>query len=158
MTQFSVPAGKPCLSPVLDYFDGSIVSWTTSTSPNAEMASSMLEAAIRPAGPGERAHLIVHSDCRCHYRWPGWMSACGEAGIIRPVSRKGDSPDDSRMEGFFGTMRNETSCGRGWEGAGLEELGKRIDYHMEWYSTKRIRRSLGSMSPLAYRQSLALAA
>ena len=80
VTQFSVPAGKPCLSPVLDRFDGSIVSWTTSTSPNAEMANSMPEAAIRLTGPGERAHLIVHSDCGCHYRWPGWISICEEGG------------------------------------------------------------------------------
>ena len=158
VTQFSVPAGKPCLWPVLDCFDGSIVSWTTSTSPNAEMANSMLEAAIRLTGPGERAHLVVHSDCGCHYRWPGWISICEEAGIIRSMSRKGSSPDNSRMEGFFGTMKNEMFYGRDWEGVSLEELGKRIDDYIEWYNTKRIRRSLGSMSPLAYRQSLALAA
>lgn len=48
--------------------------------------------------------------------------------------------------------------GRGWEGVSLEELGKRIDDYIEWYNTKRVRRSLGSMSPLAYRQNLALAA
>lgn len=158
VTQFSVPAGKLYLSPVLDCFDGSIVSWTTSTSPNAEMANSMLEAAIRLTGPGERARLIVHSDCGCHYRWPGWISICEEAGIIRSMSRKGSSPDNSRMEGFFGTMKNEMFYGRDWEGVSLEELGKRIDDYIEWYNTKRIRRSLGSMSPLAYRQSLALAA
>lgn len=158
VTQFSVPAGKPCLPPVLDCFDGSIVSWTTSTSPNAEMANSMLEAAIRLTEPGERAHLVVHSGCGCHYRWPGWISICEEAGIIRSMSRKGSSPDNSRMEGFFGTMKNEMFYGRDWEGVSLEELGKRIDDYIEWYNTKRIRRSLGSMSPLAYRQSLALAA
>lgn len=158
VTQFSVPAGKLYLSPVLDCFDGSIVSWTTSTSPNAEMANSMLEAAISLTGPGERARLIVHSDCGCHYRWPGWISICEEAGIIRSMSRKGSSPDNSRMEGFFGTMKNEMFYGRDWEGVSLEELGKRIDDYIEWYNTKRIRRSLGSMSPLAYRQSLALAA
>lgn len=158
VTQFSVPAGKPCLSPVLDCSGGSIVSWTTSTSPNAEMANSMLEAAIRLTKPGERAHLVVHSDCGCHYRWPGWISICEEAGIIRSMSRKGSPPDDSRMEGFFGTMKNEMSCGRDWEGVSLEELGKRIDDYIEWHDTKRIRRSLGSMSPLAYRQSLTLAA
>jgi transposase InsO family protein len=67
-------------------------------------------------------------------------------------------PDSSRMEGFFGTMKNEMFYGRDWEGVSLEELGKRIDDYIEWYNTKRIRRSLGSMSPLAYRQSLALAA
>lgn len=158
VTQFSIPAGKPCLSPVLDCSGGSIVSWTTSTSPNAEMANSMLEAAIRLARPSERAHLIIHSDCGCHYRWPGWISICEEAGIIRSMSRKGRSPDNSRMEGFFGTMKNEMFCGRDWEGVSLEELGKRIDDYIEWYNTKRIRRSLGSMSPLAYRQGLALAA
>ena len=74
------------------------------------------------------------------------------------MSRKGSSPDNSRMEGFFGTMKNEMFYGRDWEGVSLEELGKRIDGYIEWYNTKRIRRSLGSMSPLAYRQSLALAA
>lgn len=158
VTQFSVPAGKLYLSPVLDCFDGSIVSWTTSTSPNAEMANSMLEAAIRLTGPGERARLIVHGGCGCHCRWPGWISICEEAGIIRSMSRKGSSPDNSRMEGFFGTMKNEMFYGRDWEGVSLEELGKRIDDYIEWHDTKRIRRSLGSMSPLAYRQSLALAA
>ncbi|MGN0056098.1 MAG: DDE-type integrase/transposase/recombinase [Atopobiaceae bacterium] len=68
VTQLSVPAGKLYLSPVLECFDGPVAGWTTSTSPNAEMANSMLEAAIRPAEPGERAHLIVHSDCGCHCR------------------------------------------------------------------------------------------
>ena len=106
------PAGKLNLSPVLDCFDGSIVSWTTSTSPNAEMANSMREAAIRLTEPGERAHLIVHSDCGCHYRWPGWISICEEAGIIRSMLRKGSSPDSSRMEGFFGTMKNTDNGNR----------------------------------------------
>jgi transposase InsO family protein len=107
---------------------------------------------------GKRARPVVHSDCGCHYRWPGWISICREAGIIRPVSRRGSSPDDSRMEGFFGTMKNEMLYGRDWEGVSLEELRKRIDDRMEWHNTKRVRRSLGSMSPLAHRQSLALAA
>ncbi len=122
--QFSVPAGKPYPSPVLDCFDGSIVSWTTSTSPNAEMANSMLGAAIRLAEPGERARLVVHSGCGCHCRWPGWISICEEAGIIRSMSRKGGSPDNSRMEGFFGTMKNEMFCGRDWGASAWRSSGK----------------------------------
>ena len=97
VTQFSIPAGKLYLCPVLDCFDGSIVSWTTSASPNAEMASSMLEAAIRLTRPSERAHLIIHSDCGCHYRWPGWISICKEADISRSMSRKGCSVCSSLM-------------------------------------------------------------
>lgn len=76
VTQFSIPAGKLYLSPVLDCFDGAIVSWTTSTSPNAEMANSMLRAALDTTTDHERRHLVIHSDCGCHYRWPEWIGIC----------------------------------------------------------------------------------
>ena len=158
VTQFSIPAGKLYLSPVLDCFDGAIVSWTTSTSPNAEMANSMLRAALDTTTDHERRHLVIHSDCGCHYRWPEWIGICEEAGIARSMSRKGCSPDNSRMEGFFGTMKTEMFHGRDWAGVTLDELGKRIDAYIERHNTTRIKRSLGSMSPLQYRRSLGLAA
>jgi putative transposase len=122
------------------------------------MANSMLEAAIRLTRPSERAHLIIHSDCGCHYRWPEWISICDEAGVTRSMSRKGCSPDNSRMEGFFGTMKTEMFYGRDWEGVTLDELAARIDAYIERHNTKRIKRSLGGMSPLEYRQSLGLVA
>jgi hypothetical protein len=59
------------------------------------------------------------------------------------------------MEGFFGTMKNEMFYGRDWEGASLDELSRRIDDYIVRHNIKRIKHSLG---PLAYRQSLALAA
>lgn len=158
VTQFSIPAGKLYLSPVLDCFDGAIVSWTTSTSPNAEMANSMLRAALATATDEERRHLVIHSDCGCHYRWPEWVSICDEAGVTRSMSRKGCSPDNSRMEGFFGTMKVEMFYGRDWAGVTLDGLRERIDAYIERYNKTRIKRSLGSMSPLQYRQSLGLAA
>ncbi len=158
VTQLSIPAGKLYLSPVLDCFDGAIVSWTTSTSPNAEMANSMLRAALDTTTDHERRHLVIHSDCGCHYRWPEWIGICEEAGIARSMSRKGCSPDNSRMEGFFGTMKTEMFHGRDWAGVTLDELGKRIDAYIERHNTTRIKRSLGSMSPLQYRRSLGLAA
>ena len=44
ITEFSIPAGKVYLSPLVDCYDGMIVSWTIGTSPNAEMANSFLQA------------------------------------------------------------------------------------------------------------------
>lgn len=111
-TRFSVPAGKPYLSPVLDRFDGSIVSWTTSTSPNAEMANSMLEAAIGLTEPGERARLVAPSDCGCNYRWPGWIAICERSGLARSMSRRGRGPDNSRMGGFFGRLKDTDNGNR----------------------------------------------
>ena len=73
------------------------------------------------------------------------------------MSRKGCSPDNSRMEGFFGTMKTEMFHGRDWSGVTLEELASRIDAYIERHNTERIKRSLGGMSPLQFRRSLDLA-
>lgn len=158
VTMFSIPAGRPCPGPVLDCFDGSIVSWTVSRAPTAEMANSMLRAALAATTEEERRWLVIHSDCGCHYRWPEWISACEGAGISRSMSRKGRSPDNSRMEGFFGTMKTEMFLGRDWAGVTLDELEARIDDYIEWHNAGRIKRSLGGMSPLRFRESLGLAA
>ena len=55
-------------------------------------------------------------------------------------------------------MKNEMFYGRDWTGVSLDELRRKIDDYMEWCNAKRIKRSLGSMSPLQYRRSLGLAA
>ena len=46
ITEFSIPAGKVYLSPVIDCYDGLIVTWTIGTSPNAELVNTMLDNAI----------------------------------------------------------------------------------------------------------------
>lgn len=158
VTQFSIPAGKVYLSPIVDCFDGAVVSFTMSTSPDAEMANSMLRAALETVPAGRRRYLVVHSDCGCHYRWPGWLSICEEAGVRRSMSRKGCSPDNSAMEGFFGRLKVEMFYGRDWSGVSVEEFMRRVSEYIDWYNTKRRKRSLGGMSPLEYRRSLGLAA
>lgn len=40
MTEFRIPAGKVCLSPIVGCLDGMPLSWSVSTSPDAEMANS----------------------------------------------------------------------------------------------------------------------
>ena len=42
ITEFSIPAGKVYLSPLVDCYDGMVISWSIGTSPNAELANSML--------------------------------------------------------------------------------------------------------------------
>ncbi len=121
------------------------------------MADGMLRAALATTAEAERARLVTHGDYGCRCRRPGWIAICEEAGVARPVSRKGCSPDNSRMEGFFGTMRTEMSCGRDWSGVTLEEIASRTGAYTGRHNTERIKRSLGGMSPLQFRRSLGLA-
>ena len=106
ITEFKLPSGeKAYLSPVIDCFDGLVVSWRIGRRPNAALANGSLEDACGTLASGQRP--ACHSDRGCHYRWPGWIGICEENGLVRSMSRKGCSPDNSACEGFFGRLKNE---------------------------------------------------
>ena len=156
ITEFHIPAGKIYLSPIIDCFDGLPVSWTIGTSPDADLVNTMLDNAINKLGDNEKP--IVHSDRGCHYRWPGWIERMEKAGLTRSMSKKGCSPDNSACEGFFGRLKNEMFYNRTWEDVTIEEFIDILDTYIHWYSEKRIKVSLGGMSPMQYRRSLGMAA
>lgn len=156
LTEFHIPAGKVYLSPIIDCFDGMVVSWTIGTSPNAELVNTMLDNAIVKLKEDE--HPVTHSDRGCHYRWPGWIERMDSAGLIRSMSRKGCSPDNSACEGFFGRLKNEMFYNRSWHGVSINRFIATLDGYIRWYNETRIKQSLGYLSPVEYRQSLDLAA
>ena len=156
LTEFHIPAGKVYLSPIVDCFDGLVTSWSIGTSPDAELVNGMLDAAISTLNPGEQP--IIHSDRGAHYRWPGWLDRMKEAGLTRSMSKKGCSPDNAACEGFFGRIKNEMFYHRSWAGVSIEEFIAILDDYLQWYNEKRIKMSLGAMSPLEYRRNLGLVA
>ena len=46
ITEFQIPAGKVYLSPMIDCFDGLVISWSIGTRPDAHLVNTMLDAAI----------------------------------------------------------------------------------------------------------------
>lgn len=156
ITEFAIPAGKVYLSPIIDCFDGMPVSWNASTTPDAELVNSMLDKAIATLNDGE--HPIVHSDRGCHYRWPGWVERMEKVHLVRSMSKKGCSPDNAACEGFFGRMKNEMFYCRSWQNVTIEEFINQIDEYMLWYRNKRIKLSLGALSPMEYRKNIGVVA
>lgn len=155
ITEFSIKAGKVYLSPIIDCLDGMPVSWTIGTSPNAELANTMLRNAIATLKPNEKP--IVHSDRGCHYRWPEWIQIMEEANLTRSMSKKGCSPDNSACEGFFGHLKTEMFYGHDWDEYSIEEFIQEINRYMGWYCKDRIKSTLGGLSPLDYRRSIGIA-
>lgn len=86
ITEFALPAGKVYLSPMLDCFDGLVVSCTIGTSPKAELVNSMRDAVISGLGTGELP--VIHTDRGCNYRWPGWIERMEKTGLTRSISKK----------------------------------------------------------------------
>jgi putative transposase len=157
ITEFQIPAGKVYLSPMIDCFDGLVVSWTIGTHPDADLVNTMLDAAVETVASSEK-RPVVHSDRGAHYRWPGWLSRMDNAKLIRSMSRKACSPDNSACEGFFGRLKTELFYPRNWQNHTVDQFIQIVDSYIRWYNEKRIKISLGSLSPLEYRESLGLSA
>jgi putative transposase len=157
ITEFQIPTGKVYLSPMIDCFDGLVISWTIGTRPDAALVNTMLDAAIETVSSGGD-RPVVHSDRGAHYRWPGWLSRMNNAKLVRSMSRKGYSPDNAACEGFFGRLKTELFYPRNWQDITVEQFIEIVDSYIRWYNEKRIKISLGSLSPREYRQSLGIAA
>ena len=154
ITEFAIPAGKVYLSPIVDCFDGLLVNWTISTSPDALLVNSMLDDAAKLLSLGEKP--IIHSDRGVHYRWPGWIDRMEKNGFIRSMSKKGCSPDNSACEGVFGRIKNEMFYNADWSGVNISEFIGILNDYLYWYNEKRIKKSLGYLSPIEYRHRLGL--
>ena len=105
-----------------------------------------------------------------HPRWRDWRkyvgengekyidaNICEENGLVRSMSAKGCSPDNSACEGFFGRLKNEFFHYRDWEGVTAEEFMGRLEAYLVYYREERIKKSLGWLSPMEYRRKLGYA-
>lgn len=144
-----------CTCPILGCFDGGLPAWSIGTSPNAELANSSLEAACGTFREGQRP--VTHSDRGCHYRWPGWIAICEKNHLTRSMSKKGCSPDNSAMEGFFGGLKNEFFHHRDWSGVTVPEFCRMLDAYLRYFNEERPKEKLGWLSPMQHRRSLGLA-
>ena len=61
-------------------------------------------------------------------------------------------------QNLFGRLKNELFYPRDWKGTTIEQFIEVVDSYIRWYNEKRIKISLGALSPIEYRVSLGLAA
>lgn len=141
LTEFSIPAGKACLSPVIDCHDGMPVAWTIGTSPDSALANGMLADACSALKDGEKP--IIHSDRGCHYRWPEWIRVRKDNNLTRSTGAKGCSPDNAAAEGFFGRPRQEFFHRRSFAGVSMDGFIGMLDEYMVWYRDRRIKTESG---------------
>ena len=155
LTEFSIPAGKAYLSPIIDCYDGLPVAWTIGTSPNAALSDGMLSDACSTLGEDEKP--VIHSDRGCHYRWAEWIRICEDNRLTRSMSAKGCSPDNAAAEGFFGRLKQEFFHKRSFAGVSMGGFIDMLDDYMVWYRDKRIKTEFG-MSIMDRRRKLGLVA
>jgi len=109
VTEFSLFGRKLYLSPILDMFNGEIVSYDISTTPTLSHVMNMLDKAFAKVKDTEG--LIFHSDQGWQYHHAYYQKALKNHGIIQSMSRKGNCLDNSvlqQQENQAKTKRNES--------------------------------------------------
>lgn len=154
--EVSVPAGRGRPSPVADCFVDMRTERSWSTSPDAEFLNTMPGAAASKLQEAE--HPASHSDRGRHRRRPGWIERYERYGTIRSMPKKGGSPGNLAMEGFFGRLKVEFFYERDWLGWPIDRFMDALDEYTHWHNKEKIKLSLGGMSPIQYRKPLGLAA
>lgn len=129
VTQINIGSTKIYLSPILDMFNGEIISHNISLSPNLEQVYDMLDKAFEKFGNLDG--LILQSDQGWQYQHFGYRQRLEEHHIIQSMSRKGNCLDNSMMENFFGIMKSELLYAEKFESpqAFIKALEEYIDYY-----------------------------
>ena len=147
VTEFKVGADKVYLSPTIDLFNGEVISFSISSSPNMRMVLSMIDGALVGLGQGDRP--ILHSDQGWQYQHRDYRRALKLAGITQSMSRKGNCLDNACAESFFGHLKCEFYRGRRFDD--VDTFKTALAEYIEYYNTKRIKLKLKGLSPVEYR-------
>lgn len=147
ITEFKLFGEKLYLSPILDLYNGEIISYTIDSRPVYTLVSSMLEQAFERLSSEDT--LLIHSDQGWHYQMLQYREALQERGITQSMSRKGNCYDNAVIENFFGILKSEFLYTQ--EFKSIEHFKEELAAYIKYYNHKRIKLKLKGMSPVQYR-------
>ena len=151
ITQFEVQGRKLYLSPILDLYNGEIVSYSLSKTPDFQLVMDMLRQAFQKIpDPGP---LMLHSDQGWHYQMKSYQRTLKQNGITQSMSRKGNCYDNCVIENFFGLLKTEFFHDQSF--TSVEHFQEELAHYIDYYNNRRIKVKLKGLSPVQFRtQSL----
>lgn len=147
VTEFNVSGNKLYLSPIIDLFNGEIISYELAERPVFAQIVTMLKKSFKKIKNTE--NIILHSDQGWQYQMKAYQHLLKEKGIVQSMSRKGNCLDNAIIENFFGTLKSEMFYTKKF--TTIEELKKEIKEYIHYYNNDRIRLNLKGKSPVQYR-------
>lgn len=147
VTEFALFGIKLYLSPIIDLFNGEVVSYSLSSHPNLDQVTDMLNKAFVKIP--DNTNLILHSDQGWQYQHKHYQKLLKDKGIRQSMSRKGNCLDNACAENFFSLLKTELLYLQ--EFTSVEHFISELHSYIQWYNTKRIKLNLDGMSPVEYR-------
>lgn len=147
VTELNVRGEKLYLSPVMDLFNGEIVSYAMHRRPKFSLVSIMLKKAMSKLRSTEAP--MLHSDQGWQYQMSAYRRQLADRQLIQSMSRKGNCLDNAAMESFFGTLKSEFFYLNRFDS--IEQLQDGIKQYIHYYNHQRIKTKLNGLSPVQYR-------
>jgi putative transposase len=139
------------LAVVMDLCSRKIVGWSMSSRMKAQLVCDALRMAIWQRRP--KAGLIHHSDRGSQYASKAFRQLLKTYEIQGSMSRKGDCWDNSVVESFFGSLKQERVQWRSYQ-TRYEAQQDILNYITMFYNSHRLHSYLGYISPNDYEKQL----
>ena len=140
---------KLYLSPILDLYNGEIISFGISNRPTLDFVLEPLNQAIEVIKKEAKYRTTIHSNQGWHYQHNKWIKTLKNNKIYQSMSRKATCADNAVMENFFGILKQEMYHGE--ELVSYDELKRKIEEYIYYYNNVRIKQKLAGLSPVQYR-------
>jgi putative transposase len=147
ITEFSIHGTKRYLSPIIDLYNGEVISYNISRRPTLDLVMSMVDSALAKI-PGKTS-LILHSDQGWHYQHSTYQLRLKQKGILQSMSRKGNCLDNAAIESFFGLLKSELLYLQKFNS--VQHFHNELEEYIDYYNNRRIKAHLNGMSPVKYR-------
>jgi putative transposase len=146
VTQFYITGQLVYLSPLIDLYNGEVLSYTLRKTPTLPLVTDMLKPVLAALG---KQRPILHTDQGWQYQHASYRKILKRHRVTQSMSRKGNCHDNAAAESFFSHFKQEFVRGRQF--ASLEQFTIELDRYLRWYNHDRIKERLDWASPVQYR-------
>lgn len=147
ITQFALLNRRFYLSPIIDLYNGEVVSYNLSERPFFKQIEDMLDKAFERIP--DNSNLILHSDQGWQYQLERYQNILKNKGIRQSMSRKGNCLDNACAENFFSILKSEFFYSKEFES--INQFKQELDEYISYYNNSRIKLRLNGKSPIQYR-------
>ena len=134
------------LTVIIDMFNGEVVGYDISE--NADLKTILKTVRFAHYKQPE-CRPILHSDRGWFYCATYYVNLLNSLGYLRSMSSSGNCLDNAAAETFFALLKKELIYPNDWDD--LKSLKRDIHKYIKYYNTKRIKKSLGYLTPVEYR-------
>lgn len=156
ITQIPCRDGKLYVSPLLDCYNGEIISLVMDTNMKKELCIKTVTEAYREFDI--KSGVIIHSDSGSQYTSDAYKKTLGTLHAVQSMSGVGKCWDNSRMESWFATLKKEKIYQLDTTKMTVEEVKTIVwRYTFAYYNTKRVTTvNPGGWPPTVYRERTAV--